>query len=138
MTLLGRQLVVEGQPAQAIAILRRALATDPLSRTAQEFLAEALADQGTFAEARRVFETLIALYPDSTSAKSSFASMLLFKLGALDEVARLLDDPALAAEDPLNAFLFANALANMGVPGGPGACDGARAAGTRPRSRSPT
>lgn len=119
MTQLGRQLVAENQPAQAVAILRRALATDPLSQTAQEFLAEALADQGQFAEARRVFETLIALYPDFTSAKSSFASMLLFKLGALDEVARLLDDPALAAEDPFNAFLLASALANMGVPGGP-------------------
>ena len=49
MTLLGRQLVAEGQPDQAVAILRRALATDPLSRTAQEFLAEALADRGEFA-----------------------------------------------------------------------------------------
>lgn len=119
MALLGRQLVVENQPEQAIAILRRALATDPLSQTAQEFLAEALADQGAFAESRRVFETLVALYPDYTSARSSFASMLIFKLGALDEAARLLDDPALAADDPLNAFLFANATANMGVRGGP-------------------
>lgn len=62
---------------------------------------------------------MIALYPDNTSAKSSFATMLIHKLGALDEAARLLDDPALGAEDPLNAFLLASALANMRVPGGP-------------------
>lgn len=119
MILLAKQLLTEGQPDQAVALLRTALVTDPLSRTGQEVLANALAALGQFDVAHRSFESLLALYPDDTSAVSAFAEMLIFKQGRLDEAARLLDDRKLAAEDPLNAIMLASALANLGVPGGP-------------------
>ena len=115
MILLANQLVTQGQTDQAIGLLRRALATDPLSRTGQEVLAGALASQGKYEEAHRAFETLLALYPDYTSAASSFGSMLIFKQGRMDEAVRLLDDPKISADDPINAVLLANALANLGL-----------------------
>jgi TolB-like protein len=115
MILLARQLVSEGQAAQAIGLLNAALATDPLSRTGQEVLADALAGEGRFDEARHAFEALMSLYPDYTSGATTFAQMLLFKQGRLDEVVRLLDDPKLSGEDPLNALLLASSLANLGL-----------------------
>ncbi len=115
MILLANQLTTEGQTDQAIALVRRALTTDPLSRTGQEVLAGALASEGKYEEAHRVFETLIALYPDYTSAASSFGSMLIFKQGRMDEAVRLLDDPRISADDPINAVLLANAFANLGL-----------------------
>lgn len=115
MVLMANQLVTEGQTSQAIGLLRQALATDPLSRTAQEVLAGALASEGKYDEAHRTFATLISLYPDYTSAKSSFGSMLIFKQGRLDEAVRLLDDPKVSADDPINAVLLASALANLGL-----------------------
>lgn len=115
MILLANQLNIEGQTGQAIGLLRQALITDPLSRTGQEVLAGALASEGKYEEARRAYETLIALYPDYTSAATSFGSMLIFKQGRMDEAVRLLDDPKLSADDPINAVLLANALANLGL-----------------------
>lgn len=119
MTLLAKQLVTEGQPGPAITLLRQALTTDPLSRTAQEVLADALAAEGKYEEARRALETLLSLYPTYTNGASALAEMLMFKQGRLDEAARLLDNPEYTAEDPLNTFLLASCLANMGIEGGP-------------------
>jgi len=115
MVLMANQLITEGQTDQAIGLLRQALTTDPLSRIGQDVLAGALATEGKYAEAQRAFETLISLYPDYTSAKSSFGSMLIFKQGRLDEAVRLLDDPKVSADDPVNAVLLASALANLGL-----------------------
>ncbi|MGZ8998979.1 MAG: hypothetical protein ACXW2T_09000, partial [Allosphingosinicella sp.] len=115
MILLANQLITSGQTGQAIGLIRQALVTDPLSRTGQEVLASALASEGKYEEAHRTFETLLALYPDYISAATSFGSMLIFKQGRMDEAVRLLDDPKLSADDPINAALLANALANLGL-----------------------
>src|SRR5688572_4260654 len=115
MILFANQLLTEGQTNLALGLLRQALATDPLSRTGQEVLAGALSAEGKYDEARRAFETLLSLYPDYTSGATSLASLLLFKLGRLDEVVRVLDDPKMSADDPINAILLANAFANMGM-----------------------
>ena len=115
MILLANQLVSEGQNSQALALVRQALATDPLSRVGQEVLAWTLTAEGKYAEARRAFETILQLYPDYTSAATSLSTLLLFKTGQLDDAVRLLDDPRMSADDPINAVLLASAYANMGM-----------------------
>lgn len=115
MVLLANQLLTEGQDSQALALVRQALSTDPLSRVGQEVLAWSLIAQGKFAEARRAFETILSLYPDYTSAATGLSTLLLFKTGQLDDAVRVLDDPKMSAEDPINAILLANAYANMGM-----------------------
>ncbi|HEY5721642.1 MAG TPA: tetratricopeptide repeat protein [Allosphingosinicella sp.] len=115
MILLANQLVSAGQTDQALALVRQALSTDPLSRVGQEVLAWALTAEGKYAEARRAFETLLSLYPDYTSAATSLSTLLLFKTGQLDDAVRLLDDPKMSADDPINAILLSSAYANMGM-----------------------
>jgi predicted Zn-dependent protease len=54
MILLANQLISEGQPDQAIGLVRKALLTDPLSRTGQEVLASTLAAEGRYDEAEEL------------------------------------------------------------------------------------
>lgn len=112
LELLANELLALGQTQQAIPILQRALAIDPLSRLGQHVLGMALSAEGRFAEARRQYERLIALYPGFTSVKVMLGDLLIDQ-GKLDEAALVLDDPALVRDDPAAGFLLANVYANL-------------------------
>lgn len=113
--LLANQYLSRGDPATGAKLLGQSLATDPLSRTAQHLYATALAALGDYDGARRVYEKIMALFPDYSSGRLGYAEMLMFQQGRLDEAAALLDDPRLGEQDPLAIFLLANCYANMGM-----------------------
>ena len=113
--LLGSQYLSRGDASVAAQLLGAALATDPLSRTAQHIYASSLAALGRYDDARRMFEKIMALFPDYTSGRVGYAQMLMFQQGKLDEAATLLDDPKLGEEDSLAIFLLANCYANLGM-----------------------
>jgi TolB-like protein/Tfp pilus assembly protein PilF len=112
LELLANSLVSDGQTEQAIAMLQRALISDPLSRLAQTLLGSALAAQGRFVEARRQYDSLIELYPDYTTARIALANLLIAQ-GKLDEAVIALDDDRLRQADPVAGFMLANCYANL-------------------------
>lgn len=113
--LLGNQYLSQGEPDKAIALLKDALSTDPLSRAGQLALASAYGATGDYPEARRAYERIIILFPKFTSGRVGYAQMLMFNLGRLDEAILLLDDPGIRAQDPLATLLLAACYANLGM-----------------------
>jgi TolB-like protein/cytochrome c-type biogenesis protein CcmH/NrfG len=114
LELLANELIGNGQPAQAVALLQKALAADPLSRLAQHLLGAALEREGRLTEARRQYESLVALYPDYTSARIALGELLRTQ-GKLDEAVGVLNDPILIQTDPVAGFYLANCYANLGM-----------------------
>ena len=59
----GQELLAQKHPAAAVQLLRRAVEAEPHSRAAREALARALFDAHHYAEARVVFEEIVAEHP---------------------------------------------------------------------------
>lgn len=102
------------RPQEAITYLRRALAIDPLDRTAQTSLAGALAATGQFAEAERQYRVAIDLFPDFLDSKQDLGATLLAQ-GKLDEAEPWFRIAAQPGTDPSAAFQLAHLYLNLGL-----------------------
>jgi Flp pilus assembly protein TadD len=82
----GMQLLQDGNPAAAAALLEHAVRADPTSRSAREALARAQFDSGRYAAARDTFATIVADSPTDDYALFGLG-LACNKLGDFDDAA---------------------------------------------------
>lgn len=99
---------------QALALLQRALAIDPLNRVALMLLADAQSQAGHIADAERGYRSVIELYPDFVDAKQNLAGTLIQE-GKLDQAEPWLRSAAAAGTDPSAAIELAFLYINLGM-----------------------
>ncbi|HEY9218433.1 MAG TPA: tetratricopeptide repeat protein, partial [Phenylobacterium sp.] len=106
--------IASTQPTEAITYLRRALALDPLDRTAQNALASALAATGQWAEAERQHRITVELFPEFLDAKQDLGDALQAQ-GKLDEAEPWYRAAAAPGTDPSAALQLAHLYLNLGM-----------------------
>jgi tetratricopeptide (TPR) repeat protein len=74
---LGRMLALAGKSGDAVAEMQAGLKLDPSDSKAQRDLADMYADSRNYDEAQRLYESLVASYPDDTDLHYGFGRALL-------------------------------------------------------------
>lgn len=111
LSLYGRQLLIH-RPDEAVAVLRRAIELDPLSRSAQVQLATAYRATGRFEDAVRQYQTAVELFPDYDDAWVSLGRLLFEQGRAVEAERALLSAPSGPKSSNYRAYFYFN----LGLP----------------------